>query len=738
MNPPAESSLHFLDYWRVVKVHKFVILTVILLVTASATIYTFNTPKQYVSVARMSVESDRPAVSVYGRDLGGMDMITFATQFEIIQSKEVLYPVVEQLKLQQRWGSKKGGGADLPRDIAYYMLKSKIQLNVARGTTVIEIRGWSEDKGEAAEIANAVAQAYEKYRLDEKYNEVNRGLQKIQEEYTRQQEDVRVAREKVEQLRKDLNITDLGSVSLLTGGGRLEQEELRRKESELFEAKTALKTQKLRLENLAKLDLRELKDTINFLQPEGNIPGLISAVMDAERTMETLKASELGPNHPDVIKAKKTYETLKAQLDGQLAGVMRALKIAVDEQEQKVKLLSEDVDKLRAREQVSHSAKYTPFVDAMRNLENQQTVLENINARLKQERIEIGLPRRPVRIIDQAEPAYAPSKPNVPLNISISVVVGIVLGVAMAFFIEYLDTSIHRVDDVEKYLRIPVLGVVPRDVKPLIQLDDVSPFAEFYRVLRANIEFARKDAQANSVTFCSGGAGEGKSTTLINTAYIYAQHGQTVLVVDSDVRRPSLHRIFGVDNKTGLTDVILGGVPVEQVIQATSVPNIHFIPSGKYQSDALGILAMGRMRELIGNLKQRYDMVFFDSPPVLGISDAPILAREVDLAVLVIQYRRYPRQLALRAQAALEKAGVRLLGAVLNQVKSEEEDYYYYNYYYYYGEGKYGYGGDRSRDDKTPEKTSPPPSSVTVAASGKPGKSGRKGTSSSSDLVETF
>ena len=735
MNPPVETTLHFLDYWRVVKIHKFVILTVILLVTASATIYTLNTPKQYVSVARMSVESDRPAVSLYGRDMGGMDMVTFATQFEIIQSKEVLYPVVDQLKLQQRWGGKKGGGADLPRDIAYYMLKGKLQLSVSRGTTIFEIRGWSEDKSEAAEIANAVAQAYEKYRLDEKYNEVTRGLQKIEEEYTRQKEEVRQAREKVEGLRKELNITDLGGLNMSSTAGRVEQEELRRKESELFDAQTALKTQKLRLENLAKLDLRELKDTINFLQPEGNIPSLISQVMDSERMMETIKASELGPNHPDVVKAKKTYETLKSQLDGQLGGVMRALKIAVDEQSQKVGLLTEDIEKIRDRERLSHSSKYTPFIDAMRNLENQQIVQENINARLKQERIEIGLPRRPVKIIDSAEPSYVPAKPNVPMNISLSIVVGIVLGIAMAFFIEYLDTSVHKVDDVEKYLRIPVLGVVPRDVKPLIQLDDVSPFAEFYRVLRANIEFARKDAQANSITFCSGGAGEGKSTTLINTAYIYAQHGQTVLVVDSDVRRPSLHRIFGVDNKVGLTDVILGGMPVEDVIQATSIPNIHFIPSGKYQSDALGILAMGRMRELIASLKQRYDMVFFDSPPVLGISDAPILAREVDLAVLVIQYRRYPRQLALRAQSSLEKAGVRLLGAVLNQVKSEEEDYYYYNYYYYYGEGKYGYGGGRNQ---APEKGKPS-APIVVEAKNKSGKSGKpaKGTSSS-DLVETF
>ncbi len=728
MNPTSETTLHFLDYWRVVKVHKFVVLTVILLVTASASIYTFNTPKQYVSVARINVESDRPAVSIYGRDMSGMDMVTFATQFEIIQSKKILYPVVDQLKLQQRWAKTKGGGEELKRDVAYYMLKGMLQLSVARGTTVIEIRCWSEDKLEAAEIANAVAKAYENDRLEEKYNDVTRGLEKIQEEYKGQVEEVRRAREKVEQLRKDLNITDTGGLNMSGGGGREEQEQLRNKESEFLQADISLKTQKLRLESLSKLSLQELKDAINFLQPEGSIPALINQVMDAERHLAELKSSALGPNHPDFKQAKTNYETLRSQLDGQLGGVMRALKIAVDEQEQRVKLLKDDLEKLREREQLSHSGKYVPFIEAMRNLEMQQSMMENLNARLKQERLEIGLPRKPVRIIDEAEPSYVPAKPNVPLNIGMSVAVGIVLGIALAFFIEYLDTSIHRVDDVEKYLKIPVLGVVPRDVKPLIQSDaDSTPFTEFYRVLRANIEFARKDVRANSLTFCSGGAGEGKSTTLTNTAYVYAQHGQTVLVVDSDVRRPSLHRIFGVDNENGLTDVILKGLSVDDAIRATSIPNIHFIPSGRHHSDALGILAMGRMRELIGNLKQRYDMVFFDSPPVLGISDAPILAREVDLAVLVVQYRRYPRQLALRAQSALEKAGVRLLGVVLNQVKSEEEDYYYYNYYYYYGGGKYyGYGAKRDQEAKgdAPGAVRPP-------------RAGKK-SSGQSDLVETF
>ncbi len=687
MNSTEETSVHFLDYWRVIKVHRFFCLLVFLLVVTATTVWTLTASKQYDSMARIIVESDHPAVSIYSRESATLDMITFDNQFMIIQSKSVLYPVIEQLKLQQRWGQK-GGMGDLPKEYAYGILKNSLHPTISHGTTIIEIRCRREDKYEAAEIANAVAHQYEKYRLDQKSNETTRGLDKIQDEYRAQSEEVQKAKDRVEELRKELNISDTGG--LVQGVGREEQDQLRHKEQELLDAEISMKTQKLRLESLSKLSLPELKNAVNFLQPEGNIPVLINQLMDSERRLQELKTSALGPNHPDYKQAQTTYDTLHSQLDGQLNGVMQALKIAVDEQEQRVRILSEDLEKLRDQERLSHSSKYTPFIEAVRNVESQQAILDSIYARLKQERIEQGLPRSPVRVIEAAEPSNYPAAPNIPLNITLSVLVGGILGIAMAFLLEYLDTSIHKVDDIEKHLKIPVLAIVPRDVQPLTQMADASEFAEFYRVLRANIEFTRKNAGANSITFCSGGAGEGKSTTLVNTAFIYAQHGQRVLIVDSDIRRPSLHRILGLENTVGLTDVIVKGVPVEEAIRNTSVPNIDFISSGKMHTDALGILAMGRMRELISQLKESYDMVFFDSPPVLGISDATILAREVDLAVLVIQFRRFPRQVVLRAQAALEKAGVRLLGAVLNQVKPEDEDYYNYNYEYYKTERRKG------------------------------------------------
>jgi len=258
------------------------------------------------------------------------------------------------------------------------------------------------------------------------------------------------------------------------------------------------------------------------------------------------------------------------------------------------------------------------------------------------------------------------------------------VGVGLAFFIEYLDTSVKTIDDVERALQAPVLGVIPQNVSSLIKEGPESPHAEAYRVLRTNILFSRKLEQANSLTVVSGGAGEGKSTTIFNLAVVFAQNGQRILLVDSDLRRPSLHKLLNVSNSVGLTNYLLRQTSLEDVIQTTSIPTLDFMPSGKLPSSSLGILNSTQMKDFIKEAKQRYEFVFFDSPPIMGVSDASILASEVDLSVLVIQYRKYPQAMTLRAKQMVEKVGGTLLGVVLNNINISQDSYYYYYSGYYY------------------------------------------------------
>jgi len=305
-----------------------------------------------------------------------------------------------------------------------------------------------------------------------------------------------------------------------------------------------------------------------------------------------------------------------------------------------------------------------------------------------------------VQVIEPAEKVDKPFRPNKKVNILLGIAIGLIIGIGLAFFIEYLDTSVKTIDDVERALQAPVLGVIPQNVGVLLEEGPESPHAEAYRVLRTNVLFSRKDPKLNTLTIVSGGAGEGKSTTIFNLATVFAQNGQRVLVVDSDLRRPSLHKYLKITNSIGLTNFLMKQNTLEEVIQTSPVPNLDFLPSGRLPSSSMGILSSLQMKELIREVKRRYDFVFFDSPPIMGVSDASVLASEVDMVLQVIQYRRYPQPMTIRAKQMIEKVGGNLLGIVLNNINvSQDENYYYYSGYYYdyYTKGEYGEGESRGK-----------------------------------------
>ena len=224
----------------------------------------------------------------------------------------------------------------------------------------------------------------------------------------------------------------------------------------------------------------------------------------------------------------------------------------------------------------------------------------------------------------------------------------------MAYFIEYLDTSVKTVEDVEKFMGVPVLGVIPQRVRPLVDQDADAAHAEAYRILRTNIRFSKRVPGGKAFSITSGSAGEGKSLTLFNLAYVSARLGEKVLIVDADLHRPTQHKIIGVPKDEGMANVLVGEKQASEVIQHTDMPNLDVMPSGKLISGHHGLLDTVRMKQLINELKGMYDLVLFDGPPITGVSDASLLAREVDGVLLVIQHRKHPKAVSNRAMAMVE------------------------------------------------------------------------------------
>ncbi len=227
--------------------------------------------------------------------------------------------------------------------------------------------------------------------------------------------------------------------------------------------------------------------------------------------------------------------------------------------------------------------------------------------------------------------------------------------------------------------------MIPRDVAVLKDAPTDSLDAEGYRIMRTNIEFKRKSPDAKTITMVSGGAGEGKSTTLNNLAFTFASGGYRTLIVDADLRRPSQHRFFGVSNEKGLTDYLTTDIPLDDLVMKTTVENLFFMPSGRLPIDAVGILNSQRMIDLINEVKKSFDIVFFDSPPILGVSDASVVASDVDMTIVVVQHRRFPRAMLQRVKKGLTNVGANIIGCVLNNTDTRHDEYYeYYTSYYQY------------------------------------------------------
>jgi succinoglycan biosynthesis transport protein ExoP len=691
---PPDSKLHFLDYWRIIRIRKTVIIAVFLLVVITTTVVTYMLPETYMSSTRIKVEKDTADVPLLGQmsSQGPPDMFFLQTEFEVIQAKTNLYQVIEDLSLNQRWSKEYLAQGTLKTPETFEILKDKLDVRQFRNTTMIEIRVYSRNKSEAAEIANKIADVYKESRLSERERMAERGISKILEAIVDQQSKVNEKQKELDDLREKFRITDLMMDSYSQGS--LEADAVRRVDNLRTEVVSRLTRYGSTLDLLKKLDSKGLRNTLPTLyRDDALLMDALAKEVEIGQQLVRL-TSTMADDHPDVKTARKMLARFESDVEDRIKGIISSLELQVASAKDELAQLISEVDSAK-QEDLKRGKEYRVFFEKKRDVENQRIMLDVLGRKLAQERFDSKIPRGSlVQITDIAEEGLKPVKPNIPLNIAFGVVVGLVVGVGLAFFIEYLDTSVKTIDDVERSLGAPVVGVIPQNVGSLLEEGPDSPHAEAYRVLRTNVLFTRKDETFNTITIVSGGAGEGKSTTLFNLAVVFAQNGNRVLIIDSDLRRPSMHKFLKVSNTQGLTDVLLGQKKLEEVIQTSSLKTLDFLPSGKLPSSSMGILSSQQMKDLIGEVKRRYDFVFFDSPPIMGVSDAVVLASEVDISLQVIQYRKYPQAMTLRAKQMVAKVGGYLVGIVLNNINmSQDENYYYYSGYYY------DYYQTREKDD---------------------------------------
>lgn len=689
MNDSNEVKLHFLDYWRVLRVRWGIISLSFLLVVVTAGVTVYFLPRQYFSKVSIQVKQDDSKLDIFGNRGGvGTDMRFAPTQFQIIQRKEILYPVIENLKLEEKWSS---GGQRYPKESIYFMLLKRLDMKEVRNTDLIEIGVFSTDPQEAANIANQIAVVYQDRRRQDQEQLVSRGLSQLQEEVLKQRKKVEEAANEAAQIRVKEGIVDFNPETLETVE-TADSRSVLDDEKQANDSRVLVSQMESQLKEIEKLKPEELMVALRSLNiDDPTILKILPLYQDSVVKEAEYLNSGLGQKHPKVTALRAMKDVYATQLNDQLSALRKAQATKLNVAKATLEALEAKLENTKKtyQDRKNQSAEY---IEAKNKYIQAKKVLEAAEMRLSTETMQKQISLVPAKIWEKAEPGSTPAKPNVVAYMALAVMIGLIVGIGLAFFVEYLDTSVKTLEDIERFLNVPVLAVIGKDVPLLHDIDGDCVEAEAYRILRTNLEFNRKSPDLNTITLISGGPGEGKSTTLCNLAFTCAKGGYNVLVVDADLRRPSQHRLLDMDNSRGLTDYLSTETPMEDVVVKTKVPNLSFIPSGKLPHDAVGILNSQRMVELIQRAKRRYDLVFLDSPPILGVSDGSVLASEVDLTIMVVQHRRFPRAMLQRVKQAVINVGGNLVGVVLNNVDTARDqgysEYTTYTQYYYHNDGE--------------------------------------------------
>jgi tyrosine-protein kinase Etk/Wzc len=650
----AEYGLNLWDYWRIVHKRKWIILSVFLVSLVSSHFFAEKAEPVYKATVTLNIDTDQPVAEITGTGVTfwGSGPGKMATQLELIKGYNVMKEVAIRLEMID---------AETPTERVNMIvagLRSRISVNKQQGTSLVDITAVDNDPDKAKGIAEAVTDVFIQKNWEDKIQEARRTKDFVEKQ-------LKKLEERNAEIRRKLESVGVGPSAGIT--------------SRMPEDRLDLRT---RLAHL-RIQLADLKERFT-----DNYPGVMNLKEQIENIQQEISSSREGED--------ATQEDLEFPGD----------------------------------EQVS-------MIDA-EMLENELEINKRLYGILRERYERASLVEASKsRGIEVVNPAVVPRTPDTApeaANMFLGGIIGLVLGLVAALITESMDTSIGTIEDVEDYLKMPVLGVIPRidvDKKDLrddfwknppppeerkkmfeimgrlvTQYKPKSPIAEAYRNLQTYLRFSGIDKFGNTLMFTSAGIQEGKTITTVNSALSMAQLGYKVLLIDGDLRRPSVHKVFGIEREMGLTEVVLGTFKLEDVVktiddimmgnirsskilQTYGMENLSILTTGHLPSNPTEILSSQNMREFIKEAKEKFQVVMVDSAPILPVTDSCLLASKIDCTVLVYEVGRVSRGALRRSKMQIENAKGRPIGIVLNGMRASDMRFgspFYYYYQKYYGE----------------------------------------------------
>ena len=717
--PIAPEEPFWTNYWLVLCKRKWVVLATLVVVVTLATIVSLRTRPIYDAFAKIEINQPNSDALLGFKDVGAGaspdyysdNQFELATQVNVLQSGTIALQVIKALNLD----SSAPGTAGQPA-IARPPERSKEAGEIARfqaslrivplpDTRLVEIRYSSPDPQMAAIIVNTLVQTFIEENIKAKFDSTMQASEWLSNQLGDLQLKVETSQERILRYQKENGMLGVDE----------KQNIITAKLDELNREFTAVEADRIQKQSQYQQTISGNAELLDNSEKDSLIGKLRSQEADLKMQYAQLN-SQFGDSYPKVIELKDQLRQLQENIQAEVKkmGARAASQYEAALHHETLLRAAFEAQKEEANKLNEKAVDYNIL---KRDYETNRKLYEELLEKLKQAGVSAGLKSSNIRVVDAARVPDSPASPNIPRNIELSLLLGALGGIGFAFVLEALDTTVRTPEQVEIVSGLPSLGIIPLSMRlngasrPFLAASlgsssmelithkrPQSQIAESFRSLRTSILLSGSfDSRPKVVLITSALPREGKSSTCVNLAIVLAQKGSRVLLVDSDMRRPTLHKVLGVSRDIGLSSLLDETVMEENaILPAPDFPNLFVLPSGPSPSNPAELLDSEVLRKLLKKWRSQYDFVIMDSPPTLSVTDAVVISPEADAVVMVVRSGQTTKDAVRRTRDTLYQVNARIMGIVMNAVDLRSPDLYYYYYYSKRGNGYYNEGSSRN------------------------------------------
>ena len=729
-NPFAEEESPLLHYWRVLRKRRWAVVATAAIVFALAVIATLETTRLYQATSKIAIFPETSNVLGFknGEDISPDYQydVALETQAAILRSDALAMKVIETMHLDQNPSFAGATGSRAERSIPVSSMRPDpaksaglvgafrggLNVRIIPNSRLVQISYTHPDPRLAAEIVNTLAKTFIEENFKTKYESVTQTSEWLSTELADLQLKVETSEEKLVRYQKERGILGVDE----------KQNIVTAKLDELNKELTA--AQMDRIQKDANYRFATAEDLAEFAKTdrEGK-SSMLEKLREKEAELNTqyaLATTQFGSGYPKVVELSNQLKQVRADIVAEEKSIREALGNEYSAALQREKLLTSAFEEQKQEaNKLNESA--ILYSSLKRDADTNRQLYQDLLQRLKEAGVSAGLRSSNIRVVDVAQPPTQPITPNVPRNIELGLLFGLACGIGLAFVLESLDTTVRNMAEVNAISMLPGLGTIPLQVSsnghsrkrlttiagddgksgPLNLITYMRPkseAAEAYRALRTSILLSSFGAPPKVILVTSALPQEGKTTISANSALVLAQRGSRVLLLDADLRRPGLQRLFGIEPRGGLSTLISGVDKLENVVAPfPEVPNLWILPAGPIPPQPAELLGSTLMKEYIARWRDEFDHVIIDTPPCLSVTDAVVLSPEADRVILVARAGRTTKPALRHACDVLLQANAKVMGIVLNALDLRSGDGYYYSYGGLYSQ----YYDERSPQDET-------------------------------------